>query len=135
MKTKIKKFKESIIKFLKQTKKIIKDNPLLFIFIVGTLLNDILLRAFTVGKVYRIAPFAVDLFVTLLFASVYFLIKEKNRFKYLFILSIMSTIICIANSIYYSYYSSFISVTFLSFAFTNTETGDADVVGNLLKIW
>ena len=134
MKTKIKKFKESIIKFLKQTKKIIKDNPLLFIFIVGTLLNDILLRAFTVGKFYRIAPFAVDLFVTLLFASVYFLIKEKNRFKYLFILSIISTIICIANSIYYSYYSSFISVTFLSFAFTNTETGDADVVGNLLRL-
>ena len=134
MKIKINKIKESIIKFLKQTKKIIKDNPLLFVFIVGTLFNDILLRAFTVGKAYKISPFAVDLFVTLLFASIYFLIKEKNRFRYLFILSIISVIVCIANSIYYSYYSSFISVTFISFAFTNTETGDANVVGNLLKL-
>lgn len=128
------KIKKKIVEFFKQTKKVIKDNPLLFVFVVGTLLNDILLRAFTIGQIYKISPFVVDLFVTLIFASIYFLIKEKNRFKYLFILSIISTIVCIANSIYYSYYSSFISVTFISFAFTNTETGDANVVGNLLKL-
>ena len=128
------KIKKKIIEFFKQTKKVIKDNPLLFVFVVGTLLNDILLRVFTIGQIYKISPFVVDLFVTLIFASIYFLIKEKNRFKYLFILSIISTIVCIANSIYYSYYSSFISVTFISFAFTNTETGDANVVGNLLKL-
>ena len=128
------KIKKKIVEFFKQTKKVIKDNPLLFVFVVGTLLNDILLRAFTIGQIYKISPFVVDLFVTLIFASIYFLIKEKNRFKYLFILSVISTIVCIANSIYYSYYSSFISVTFISFAFTNTETGDANVVGNLLKL-
>lgn len=128
------KIKKKIVEFFKQTKKVIKDNPLLFVFVVGTLLNDILLRAFTIGQIYKTSPFVVDLFVTLIFASIYFLIKEKNRFKYLFILSIISTIVCIANSIYYSYYSSFISVTFISFAFTNTETGDANVVGNLLKL-
>lgn len=128
------KIKKKIVEFFKQTKKVIKDNPLLFVFVVGTLLNDILLRAFTIGQIYKISPFVVDLFVTLIFSSIYFLIKEKNRFKYLFILSIISTIVCIANSIYYSYYSSFISVTFISFAFTNTETGDANVVGNLLKL-
>lgn len=128
------KIKKKIVEFFKQTKKVIKDNPLLFVFVVGTLLNDILLRTFTIGQIYKISPFVVDLFVTLIFASIYFLIKEKNRFKYLFILSIISTIVCIANSIYYSYYSSFISVTFISFAFTNTETGDANVVGNLLKL-
>ena len=128
------KIKKKIVEFFKQTKKVIKDNPLLFVFVVGTLLNDILLRAFTIGQIYKMSPFVVDLFVTLIFASIYFLIKEKNRFKYLFILSIISTIVCIANSIYYSYYSSFISVTFISFAFTNTETGDANVVGNLLKL-
>lgn len=128
------KIKKKIVEFFKQTKKVIKDNSLLFVFVVGTLLNDILLRAFTIGQIYKISPFVVDLFVTLIFASIYFLIKEKNRFKYLFILSIISTIVCIANSIYYSYYSSFISVTFISFAFTNTETGDANVVGNLLKL-
>ena len=128
------KIKKKIVEFFKQTKKVIKDNSLLFVFVVGTLLNDILLRAFTIGQIYKISPFVVDLFVTLIFASIYFLIKEKNRFKYLFILSIISTIVCIANSIYYSFYSSFISVTFISFAFTNTETGDANVVGNLLKL-
>ena len=31
------KIKKKIVEFFKQTKKVIKDNPLLFVFVVGTL--------------------------------------------------------------------------------------------------
>ena len=48
------KIKKKIVEFFKQTKKVIKDNPLLFVFVVGTLLNDILLRDFTIGQIYKI---------------------------------------------------------------------------------
>ncbi len=42
-------------------------------------------------------------------------------------------IVCIANIVYYFYYSSFISVTFFSFALANHETGDSNVLGDLIK--
>lgn len=129
-----KKILESIKKFLIESKKVIKDNKILLLFIVGSVFNGFLLRGCSVGQIYKISPLSVDLLITLLFASVYFLLKEKNRFKYLFIISILSSIICIANAIYYDYYSSYISITFFSFIFTNTETGDANVTGDVIKL-
>ena len=74
-----------------------------------------------------------DLLISTLFASIYFFIKKKYRFIYLLIISLVSTLICLANIVYYVYYSSFISVTFLSFALQNTETGDSNPVTDLLQ--
>ena len=127
-------FKEKIKVFLNKTKEILKDNPLFMWFIIGCLVNGCLLRFLTVKNYFAISPILSDLFVSILFGSFYFIFKEKNRFKYLFILSIVFAVIGVANIVYYHYYSSFISITFISFALTNTETGDANVVGNLLNL-
>ncbi len=131
---KIKKYLEKIKNFLKNTKIILKDNPLFTWFIIGSVINGTLLRFLTVKNYFGISPIISDLFVSLLFGGLYFCIKEKNRFKYIFTLSIIFSIIGVANIVYYHYYNSFISVTFISFALTNTETGGANVVGNLLNI-
>jgi len=133
----VKKEQKFIIKvkrFLNKTKEILKENPLFMWFIIGSIINGTLLRFLTVKNYFSISPILSDLFVTIIFSSFYFFVKEKNRFKYLFILSIIFSIIGVANIVYYHYYSSFISITFISFALTNTETGDANVVGNLLQL-
>ena len=122
------------MKFLKKTKVLILENIFLFCYICGALINGIILRGFTIGKVFSIAPLCADLIITLLFASLYFFINKKYRNIYIFIAAIISTIICVANIVYYHYYDSFMSVTFFSFVITNYNTGEANVVGDLLQI-
>ena len=122
------------LNFLKQTKKFIKENKLVCIYVIGTLLNGIILRALTTKNILAISPIFADLFVTIFFASFYFVIKKKWRFLYLYTMIILSTLICVANIVYYHYYSSFISITFISFALTNRETGNTNVVGNLIEL-
>ncbi len=146
MKKKLNKFKNSsfikkvnpfinkISGFIKQSYLFFNENKLVFIYIFGCLLNGIILRAFTTDNIFSISPIFADLFVTIFFASFYFLFKKKWRNVYLYTMTILTTLICISNIVYYHYYSSFISITFISFALTNHETGDADVLGNLLEI-
>lgn len=131
---KIKRFLEKIKLYLQKTKQILKENPLFTWFVIGSVINGTLLRFLTVKNYFAISPILSDLFISLLFGGLYFSFKEKNRFKYIFALSIIFSIIGVANIVYYHYYNSFISVTFISFALTNTETGNANVVGNLLNI-
>lgn len=129
----IKNIKEYSKTTIKTTKNIILDNKIVFIYILGAVINGIILRAFTIGNVFNIRPVLGDLVISLIFASFYFLIKKKYRFLYLIVISFVSMFVCIANIVYYSYYSSFISITFFSFALANTDTGDSNVVGELIK--
>lgn len=115
------------------TKHIILDNKLVFFYVIGAVINGMILRGFTIGHLFNLRPILADLVVSLIFASFCFLIKKKYRFLYLIVISIVSMIVCIANIVYYFYYSSFISITFFSFALANHETGDSNVVGDLLK--
>lgn len=118
---------------IKNTKIIIEDNKIVVFYIIGAVLNGILLRALTIGSFISITPLLADLIISLMFASVYFLIKKKYRFLYLILISIISLIVCVANIVYYIYYSSFISITFFSFVFANHDTGDSKVVEGLLE--
>lgn len=93
-----------------------------------------ILRGFTIGSPFNLRPILADLVISLIFASFYFLFKKKYRFIYLFIISLVSLTVCLANIIYYYYYSSFISVTFISFALANHETGESNVVTDLLQL-
>ncbi|MGN0993085.1 MAG: LTA synthase family protein [Bacilli bacterium] len=118
---------------VKTTKYIIFDNKLVFIYILGAVINGMILRGFTIGSPFNLRPVLADLVISLIFASFYFFIKKKYRFVYLITISIISLIVCISNIVYYFYYSSFISITFFSFALANHETGESNVVGDLIK--
>ena len=118
---------------VKTTKYIVLDNKIVFIYILGAVINGIILRGFTIGSPFNLRPILADLVVSLIFASFYFLVKKKYRLAYLIIISIISMIVCISNIVYYFYYSSFISITFFSFALANHETGESNVVGDLIK--
>ena len=103
---KIKKFFNKIVKFIKREK--------MFMFFVSySLFNSILVRILTVGNFYDIRPILFDLGFLLIIGAFSFLIKEKNRFKYYLVWSIITSGICLANAIYYHYYDSFVSISLL----------------------
>lgn len=130
----IKKTKEFFTAIYHNAKYILSDNQLLLLYLIGAVVNGILLRAFTIGKIFSLRPVLADLIISLIFVSLYFLVKKKYRFAYLIFISLVSTVVCIANVIYYFYYSSFISITFFSFALTNHDTGGSDVLGSMINI-
>ena len=139
MKKKLNNIKNNIIfkkitYFIKESYLFFNENKIVFIYILGCLLNGIILRFFTTGNLLNTSPIYADLFVTIFFASFYFLFKKKWKNIYLYTMTILTTLICISNIVYYHYYSSFISITFISFALTNYETGDSNVLGNLIEI-
>lgn len=126
--------KKYILLTLERTKLLLKEDKLVILYILGSVINGYLLRLMTMKQYFSISSLLADLVVSIFFASFYFIIQKKYRNAYLYFMSILSTFICVANVVYYFYYSSFISVTFISFALMNTETGDANVVGDLLQL-
>ena len=118
-----------------------KEVPLLFCFIVTALLNTLLLRIITVGNFWNVKPLFIDLGVLFIFSSFMFLFKsDRKRRKYLVVLSIILTIVCIINSVYYSYYDSFASISLLATSTFVVDVGDAVVekvlrITDLLYLW
>ena len=142
MNKKIKKWKEKFFKQLKKiktehlVKQFIKNNILFLTFLFTCVLNAILLRFFTMPTLENylsFKPILADFGVVLLFGSFSFLFKNKNRFTYLLIVEIIFTLICVINSIYYTFYTSFASASMLSLAQFIAPVGDA-VVENVLQL-
>ena len=110
----------------------ISTNKLFFTFVITTLINGMLLRFFTVHNYFAIKPIMADLALILLLGSFVYLFKPRNRFKYLMILSIIFTAVCVINSLYYTYYMSFASFSLIAVSLTVVDVGDA-VVKNVLQ--
>ena len=110
-----------------------KDFPFLFYFMVTALFNTLLLRIITVGNFLYLKPLFADLGMLFIFGSFVFLFKTDNkRKKYLVVLSFVTAIICTINSVYYTYYDSFASVSLLATSTFVVDVGDA-VVEQVLK--
>ena len=127
--------KREVITFINWCKEVVKNNILFFIFVFATLFNTVLLRYFTIHtleNVFYYKPFFADLAVILFVGSFSFLVKEKNQFKYLFVSSIILNLICIINSVYYTFYTSFSSISLLATSKYVVAVGDA-VVENVLR--
>ena len=114
---------EKIRNMLKNIK---SDSPILLLYIVGNFLNAILLRLFTTG-VFQVRSIFFDLAFITLFASFYFIINKKIRKLYIWLTSFLMVLICIVNSLYYNYYSSFVSVSLLATSVFVKDVGDAVV--------
>lgn len=112
----------------------IKENYLLEVFFVcANLLNSTILRSITVNNIFRISPLLIDFSFLILITLISFIFKRKNRIKYFMIISVIFTLICIINSVYYHYYSSFASVSLISLTSFAADVSDA-IVENVLKI-
>ena len=142
MKKIINRSKNKIINYLKKVKKnhlikkYISNNILFITFVCTCLLNSTLLRFFTMHTLENylaIKPILADLTILVLVGAFGYLFKPKNRFTYFLICEIFFTAICMINSIYYTFYTSFASISMLSLTQYITSVGDA-VVENVLQL-
>ena len=123
----------SLNKNIEKKKKKIKKYPILFYFAISSIVNATLLRIVTVRNYFDIKPLLMDIGIVLLLSAITFMLKEKNRKKYLITLTIALTAICIINSMYYTYYKSFASFSMLATSVFVVDVKDA-VMENVIQL-
>ena len=129
-----------VMKMSKLNKKKIKDKfmkvksdyLLVVSFIITNLINGLILRGVTVKNVFSLPPLFIDLGLLILISLVSLAFKRRNRIKYFMTMSVILTLVCLINSIYYHYYSSFASVALLSNLVYAKDVGNA-IFENVLK--
>lgn len=109
-----------------------KNYLMVIFFVIANLINDIILRAITVKNAFSILPVLIDIGFLILISLLSLLFKRKNRIKYFFSMSIILTLVCVINSAYYHYYSSFASFSLLNTAVFAKDVGNA-IVENVIK--
>lgn len=118
MKRVLKKIKSFFKKEFCSFKKLVLDNKLYFVLLLVCIINDILLRCLTLKSIreaFRLTPILGDIIlINILFSFSFFMKKKSSRYTYLLILTYITSIICIINSSYFTYYSSYTSVSLLS---------------------
>lgn len=122
------KLKDSFITYL-------KNNKLFVLFVFLNVFNAALLRYLTINRINNlldISPILGDLSFVLLIGSASYLLREKYKFNYLFVITFILSLICLINSSYYTNYTSFSSISQLSTTKFIVAVGDA-VVENILK--
>ena len=124
------KIKEKVVNF--NYKQYISTNRQFIAFILSNVINACLLRFFTVHNYFAIKPLLADIAIVLILGSFVYLFKAKKQFTYLMVLSIIFNIICIVNSLYYTYYMSFASFSLIAVSLTVVDVGDA-VIQNVLQ--
>lgn len=117
-------------------KKYFTDNTLFLTFVLVCVINSTMLRFFTMHTLENylaIKPIIADIGIVVLVGSFSYLFKGKKRYTYLLIASIFFTAICMINSIYYTFYTSFASASMLSLTQFIAPVSDA-VVENVLQL-
>ncbi len=137
MKKECKELKKNPKKFfhknLRQIKKTCSKNKDFVAFVIVSVLNPTILRFLTVHNFFAIKPFLADLSVVLFIGAFGFLIKPKRRNAYFIGFNIFLTLICFINSIYYTFYSSFSSISLLSTSRFVVDVGDS-VTENVFQV-
>ena len=117
-------------------KKYLKNNVLFLTFVITCVINSTMLRFFTMHTTENylaFKPILADVAVLTIVGSFGYLFKPKYRFIYYFIFDVFFTAICMINSIYYTFYTSFASVSMLSLTQYIGEVGDA-VTENVFEL-
>ena len=123
MKNKLKNIKNKIINF--NYKEYANTNRLFIAFVISNLINGMLLRFVTVHNYFAIKPILADLAIILLLGSFVYLFKAKKQFRYLMVISFIFTLVCIINSLYYTFFMSFASFSLIAISLSVVDVGDA----------
>lgn len=126
---------KKILKKLKNFnyKKYIRDNIPFLSFVLISVINGSILRFFTIRNYFEIKPILGDLSFIIIIGSLGYFLKPRNQFKYYFILSVIFTMICIVNSIYYTNYLSYASFSLLATSLQVIGVSDA-VTKNIMEL-
>ena len=124
--------KKQISNLLKNIIIYLKTNLIVEIFIIVNIINGIVLRFLTVKNQFAVKPFLGDLTLLIAISSFCYFIKSRKQIRYLFVWSLIFSLICFINCVYYSNYISFASFSMLSTATELTGYTDA-VIQNILE--
>ena len=124
--------KKELHKILKNFKKIFKENSVFCLYVICTTINASFLRWVTIHN-FSLKPFLADLTFVILLGSFSFIIRPKRRTPYLLFIHIFLTLVCFIHSIYFTFYSSFASVSLLSTSRFLGDVGDA-VTDNVFQL-
>ncbi len=124
---------ESIKKIIAFIKQYFKTNILVMTFVISSVINASILRFFTVKNYFEIRPIIADLALVLVIAAFGYFIKPKHQFRYYITWSIILTLICLVNSIYYTNFLSFASFSLLQTSLQLVGVTDA-VVENVMEL-
>lgn len=107
------KIKGYLKRVVKLFKKYFSTNILFSSYLIISILLSLTLRILTVGISFSIKPIIYDLFISLIIGSFGYLFKPRNQFKYFFSVLSIFTFLCIINSLYYTFYKSFLSISLI----------------------
>ena len=110
-----------------------RNNILFLTFVLSSVINGILIRVLTVRNFLDIRPIIADIAMVTIVGAFGYFIKPKKRFIYYLIWSIIYSIICVINSMYYTNYLSFSSISLIATSFLIVDVGDA-IVENVMEI-
>ncbi len=127
------KTKDFFINIKGNSKTYLKTNILFMTFVLSSVINGCLLRFFTVKNYFDIKPIIADLAVVLVIGAFGYFIKPKHQFKYFCTWSIIFSVLCVINSMYYTNYLSFVSFSLLETSLQIADVSDA-VVDNVMEI-
>ncbi len=126
----------NIFKYLKKLWQLIIKyiymNRLFISYVLLALLGSIFLRELTIVNTYHFKPLITDLGIILAFGSIGYLFKPKNQYKYFFTVLIVFTVVEVINSIYYTFFEGFVTVSLIS-TLKQTETV-ADSIFDRLRL-
>ena len=130
--------KETYIKKLKALKikirNYVKTNVLFMTFVLLSVTNGFLIRSFTIKNYFAFRPVLADLAVVTLIGAFGYLFKPKNQIKYFMSISILFTIICFINSIYFRNYLTYASFSVISSSLQIADVSDAVMESILEKV-
>ena len=110
----MKKVKKFLLKSKKSITKYVYTNRLFLTYFFLSLIFAIILREVTINTTFSIKPSITDLGLILVIGSIGYLVKPKNQYKYFFTWLIIFTVIEVINSVYYTFYASFGSLSELA---------------------
>lgn len=97
---------DSLTKMRKSVVEYIITNRLFISYVILTLLGTMFVRKYTIGTFFDLEPLITDLGFILVIGALGYFIKPKNQFKYYFVWTILLSVICMVNSIYYRFFST-----------------------------
>ena len=103
--------KSIVLNFREKFKKYYSTNILFLSYTLSSLVISSLLRCLTMGFVSDFRPILFDLIVILIVGSFGYLFKPTKQYKYFLTVSIIFTLICVINSIYYMFYTNYVTVS------------------------
>lgn len=121
----LKKIKQRFVEY-------IATNRLFISFVLLSFVMTVLVRNYTIGNPWDYKPIIVDLALIVIIGAFGYLFRPQKQFNYYFVWMIIIMLMCVINSVYYTFYVSFASFGLLS---TLSQVGEVtDSLTEKLKL-